>query len=43
MDWGSIAGLILGLIVIISGQWVDGSSISSLIQPTAIIIVLGGL
>ena len=42
MDWGSIAGLILGLIVIISGQWVDGSSISSLIQPTAIIIVLGG-
>ena len=42
MDWGSIAGLVLGLIVVISGQWVDGSSVSSLIQPTAIIIVLGG-
>ena len=42
MDWGSLAGLILGLIIIITGQWVDGSSLSSLIQPTAIIIVLGG-
>ena len=42
MDWGSIAGLGLGLLVIISGQWVDGSSVSSLLQPTAVITVFGG-
>lgn len=42
MDWGSLAGLVLGLVVIISGQWVEGSPLGSLLHPTAIIIVLGG-
>jgi chemotaxis protein MotA len=42
MDWGSLAGLVLGLIAIILGQWIEGGQISSLIQPAAFVIVLGG-
>lgn len=42
MDWGSLAGLILGLIAIILGQWIEGGQLASLIQPAAIIVVLGG-
>jgi chemotaxis protein MotA len=42
MDWGSLAGLILGLIAIVLGQWIEGGQLSSLIQPAAMVIVLGG-
>jgi chemotaxis protein MotA len=42
MDRISIAGLLLGLIAILGGQILEGGSISSLIQPTAFLIVMGG-
>lgn len=42
MDWGSLAGLVLGLIAIILGQWVEGGQIGSLIQPAPLVIVVGG-
>ena len=42
MDWGSLAGLALGLIAIILGQWIEGGQLNSLIQPTAMVIVVGG-
>jgi chemotaxis protein MotA len=42
MDWGSLAGLVLGLAAIILGQWVEGGQIGSLIQPAPLVIVLGG-
>ncbi len=42
MDWGSLAGLVLGLAAIIFGQWVEGGQIGSLVQPAPLVIVLGG-
>lgn len=42
MDKLSFAGLILGLVAIIGGQILEGGHVSSLVQPTALLIVLGG-
>lgn len=42
MDWGSLAGLILGISAIFLGQWFEGGHIASLLQPAALVIVLGG-
>ena len=42
MDKISIGGLIMGLIAIIGGQVLEGGNISSLAQPTALLIVFGG-
>jgi chemotaxis protein MotA len=42
MDWGSLAGLLLALAAIAGGQWSEGGKLGALIQPSAMIIVLGG-
>ena len=42
MDKISVAGLLLGMIAILGGQVLEGGSIGSLIQPTALMIVFGG-
>ena len=42
MDKLSIAGLIIGLVAIVGGQVLEGGHVSSLVQPTALLIVLGG-
>ncbi len=42
MDKISIAGLVIGLVAILGGQLLEGGSIGSLAQPTALLIVLGG-
>ena len=42
MDKTSVAGLLLGLIAIVGGQVLEGGHISSLVQPTAFLIVVGG-
>lgn len=42
MDKISFAGLFLGLVAIIGGQILEGGHVSSLVQPTALLIVLGG-
>jgi chemotaxis protein MotA len=42
MDKISFAGLALGLATIIGGQVLEGGHLSSLIQPTAFLIVMGG-
>ncbi len=42
IDKLSIFGLILGLAAILGGQALEGGHISSLVQPTAFLIVLGG-
>lgn len=42
MDKISIVGLLLGLIAIVGGQVLEGGHISSLFQPTAFLIVVGG-
>ncbi len=42
MDKISIAGLAIGAIAIIGGQLLEGGHIASLVQPTALLIVLGG-
>jgi chemotaxis protein MotA len=42
MDKISFAGLTLGLATILVGQVLEGGHVSSLIQPTAMLIVLGG-
>ncbi|MDD2727848.1 flagellar motor protein [Malikia sp.] len=42
MDWGSLAGLVLALVAIAGGQWVEGGKLSALVQPAAMVIVLGG-
>ena len=42
MDKISLAGLAIGLIAIIGGQLLEGGHIGSLVQPTALLIVLGG-
>lgn len=42
MDKISIAGIALGLIAILGGQYLEGGNVGSLVQPTALLIVLGG-
>lgn len=42
MDKISIAGLALGLAAIVLGQVLEGGHVGSLVQPTALLIVLGG-
>ena len=42
MDKISFAGLALGLAAIVVGQVLEGGHVSSLVQPTALLIVLGG-
>ncbi|MYZ52850.1 flagellar motor protein [Malikia spinosa] len=42
MDWGSLAGLVLALAAIAGGQWVEGGKLAALVQPAAMVIVLGG-
>ncbi len=42
MDEISIAGLAIGAIAILGGQLLEGGHIGSLVQPTALLIVLGG-
>lgn len=42
MDWGSLAGLVLALAAITGGQWVEGGRLGALVQPAALVIVLGG-
>lgn len=42
MDKISFAGLVLGLATILVGQVLEGGHVGSLVQPTAMLIVLGG-
>ena len=42
MDTISLLGLVLGLSAIVFGQLLEGGSVMSLVQPTAMLIVLGG-
>lgn len=42
MDKISLAGLVIGLVAIIGGQIFEGGNVGSLVQPTALLIVLGG-
>ncbi len=42
MDWGSLAGLSLALIGILSGQAIEGGTVDSLLQPAAFFIVFSG-
>ena len=42
MDWGSLAGLVLALAAIAGGQWVEGGRLGALLQPAALVIVVGG-
>jgi chemotaxis protein MotA len=42
LDKISLAGLALGLIAILGGQILEGGHVGSLVQPTALLIVLGG-
>lgn len=42
MDLISVIGLLIGLLAIVLGQVLEGGHISSLVQPTAFLIVIGG-
>ncbi|MEW6164192.1 MAG: flagellar motor protein [Pseudomonadota bacterium] len=42
MDKISVVGLLLGLSAILVGQILEGGHVSSLVQPTAFLIVIGG-
>jgi len=42
MDYISIAGLLFGIGAIVGGQVLEGGHVSSLVQPTAFLIVVGG-
>ena len=42
MDLTSIIGIILGISAIVGGQILEGGRVSSILQPTAAIIVFGG-
>ena len=42
MDKISVLGLLLGIVAIVGGQLLEGGSVGSLSQPTALLIVLGG-
>jgi chemotaxis protein MotA len=42
VDKISLAGLVIALVAIIGGQVLEGGQVSSLVQPSALLIVLGG-
>jgi len=42
MDVLSIAGIALALVAVAGGQWIEGGALSSLLQGTAFVIVVGG-
>ena len=42
MDKISLAGLAIGIVAIIGGQLLEGGHVGSLVQPTALLIVVGG-
>jgi chemotaxis protein MotA len=42
MDRTSVLGLLIGLSAIVGGQLLEGGHVSSLFQPTALLIVVGG-
>jgi chemotaxis protein MotA len=42
MDKISIGGLVMGLVAIVGGQILEGGHVGSLVQPTALLIVVGG-
>jgi chemotaxis protein MotA len=42
MDWGSLAGLVIGLGGILLGQVLEGGHLRSLLQPAAFVIVMVG-
>ncbi len=42
MDKLSLAGLLVGVLGVIGGQWLEGGAISALVQGTAFVIVFGG-
>lgn len=42
MDKISLAGIAIGMLAIIGGQVLEGGHVGSLVQPTALLIVLGG-
>lgn len=42
MDKISLAGLAISIVAIIGGQYFEGGHVGSLVQPTALLIVLGG-
>lgn len=42
MDKMSLAGLVISIIAILGGQVLEGGNVGSLVQPTALMIVLGG-
>lgn len=42
MDKISVAGLVIGLVAIVGGQLLEGGHVGSLVQPTALLIVVGG-
>ena len=42
MDKISLAGLAISLVAILGGQVLEGGNVGSLVQPTALMIVLGG-
>lgn len=42
MDWSSVAGLVIALIGILAGQWLEGGQVASLVQPAAFLIVILG-
>ena len=42
VDKISLAGLAIGLLAIVGGQYLEGGHVGSLVQPTALLIVLGG-
>ena len=42
VDKISLAGLLVGLLAIVGGQYLEGGHVGSLLQPTAFVIVIGG-
>ena len=42
MDSISLIGLTIGIAAILVGQVIEGGHLSSLVQPTAFMIVIGG-
>lgn len=42
MDKISLAGIAIGIIAIVGGQLLEGGTVGSLVQPTALMIVCGG-
>ncbi|WP_338848423.1 flagellar motor protein [Massilia sp. W12] len=42
MDWGSVAGLALGLAALLGGQLLEGGKLAVLLQPTAMLVVVVG-